>query len=57
MIRQERYSGSCSRTRSTWARSVDEKDCKAGFEDGILTIEVPKQPAHQEPAKRLITIA
>jgi HSP20 family molecular chaperone IbpA len=37
--------------------SVDEKDCKAGFEDGILTIEVPKQPEHQEPAKRMITIA
>ena len=55
-IRQERYSGSCSRTFYV-GESVDEKDCKAGFEDGILTIEVPKQPEHQEPAKRLITIA
>ena len=55
-IRQERYSGSCSRTFYV-GESVDEKDCKAGFEDGILTIEVPKQPEHQEPAKRMITIA
>ena len=56
LIRQERYSGSCSRTFYV-GENVDEKDCKAGFEDGILTIEVPKQPAHQEPAKRMITIA
>lgn len=56
LIRQERYSGSCSRTFYV-GESVDEKDCKAGFEDGILTIEVPKQPEHQEPAKRMITIA
>lgn len=56
LIRQERYSGSCSRSFYV-GEDVDEKDCKAAFEDGILTIEVPKVATHQEPAKRMITIA
>lgn len=56
LIRQERYSGSCSRT--FWVgENVDEKDCKAAFENGILTVEVPKIPVHQEPEKRMIAIA
>lgn len=55
LIRQERYSGSCSRTFYV-GEGVNEKDCKAGFENGILTIEVPKEPVHEEPAKRMITI-
>ena len=56
LIRQERYSGSCSRTFYV-GENVDEKDCKAAFENGILSIEVPKVPAHQEPAKRMIAIS
>ena len=56
LIRQERYSGSCSRT--FWVgENVDEKDCQAAFENGILTVEVPKIPVHQEPEKRMIAIA
>ncbi len=56
LIRQERYSGSCSRTFYV-GEHVDEKDCKAGFEDGILTIEVPKVSAEAVPARRMISIA
>lgn len=56
LIRQERYSGSCSRTFYV-GEDVDEKDCKAAFENGILTLEVPKQSVRQEPQKRMITIA
>lgn len=56
LIRQERYGGSCSRTFYV-GEDVDEKDCKASFENGVLTLEVPKQPVHQEPEKRMITIA
>ncbi len=56
LIRQERYSGSCSRTFYV-GEDVDEKDCKAGFENGILTIEVPKHAVRQEPEKRMIMIA
>lgn len=56
LIRQERYSGSCSRTFYV-GDGVDEKDCKAAFENGILTIEVPKEAVRQEAAKRMISIA
>ena len=56
LIRQERYSGSCSRTFYV-GESVDEKDCKAGFEDGILKLSFPKTPEKKVPEKKTIAIA
>lgn len=41
-IRRERYSGSCSRSFYV-GESVREEDIKAKFEDGTLTVLVPKE--------------
>ncbi|MCB6202042.1 Hsp20/alpha crystallin family protein [Extibacter muris] len=41
-IRRERYSGSCSRSFFV-GESVREEDIKAKFEDGTLTVLVPKE--------------
>ena len=54
MIRSERSTGACSRTFYV-GEGVKEGDCKASFEDGILTVQVPKVGA-VEPQKRLISI-
>ena len=55
-IRRERYVGSCSRTFYV-GEAVTEEDIHAKFEDGILTITVPKkelQPQVEE--KKFISI-
>ena len=39
-IRQERYSGSCS--RSFYVGDVESKDISAKYEDGILKVTLPK---------------
>ena len=54
LIRSERSTGACSRTFYV-GEGVKEGDCKASFEDGILTVQVPKVGA-VEPQKRLISI-
>ena len=41
-IRRERYVGSCSRTFYV-GEAVTEEDIHAKFEDGILTVTVPKK--------------
>lgn len=41
-IRKERYSGSCSRSFYV-GDAVTQDDVKAKFENGVLTLEVPKK--------------
>lgn len=54
-IRQERWSGSCSRSFYV-GENVEPSDVKAKFEDGILRIALPKQEAKQLPATTAIAI-
>ena len=56
VLRQERYSGACSRSFYV-GDAVKENDCKASFSDGILTVEVPKASAIEREERKLITIA
>ncbi len=44
IIRQERYSGACSRTFYV-GEKVKEEDIHASFKDGELTVEVPDEKA------------
>ncbi|MCD8331364.1 MAG: Hsp20/alpha crystallin family protein [Oscillospiraceae bacterium] len=53
-IRQERYSGSCS--RSFYVGDVQPKDVGAKYEDGILTITMPKQTSQELPRSTSIAI-
>ena len=54
VIRQERYSGSMQRTFFV-GKNLTEADIKAKFEDGVLTLEIPKaQP--KVPEKKTILI-
>ncbi len=41
-IRRERYSGTCSRSFFI-GEDVEQEDIKAKFQDGILTLNVPKK--------------
>jgi HSP20 family molecular chaperone IbpA len=50
-IRRERYYGSCSRSFYV-GEEVKEEDIKAKFENGILTISVPKKDAKKEEIKQ-----
>lgn len=55
-VRQERFSGKCSRTFYV-GDDIEEDDIKAKFEDGVLKIAVPKkqeQPKLEE--KKTISI-
>lgn len=51
-LRRERRYGSCS--RSFYVGEIDEKTVKAAYENGILTVTVPKeQPKKLEERKRI----
>ncbi|MCD8004958.1 MAG: Hsp20/alpha crystallin family protein [Oscillospiraceae bacterium] len=52
-IRQERFSGSCS--RSFYVGDVDSQDVGAGYEDGVLKITLPKR-AREMPRSTRIAI-
>ena len=55
-IRRERYAGSCQRSFYV-GEGVKQEDLKAAFNNGILTVAVPKEaekPAEEE--KKYITI-
>ena len=55
-IRQERYYGTMSRSFYV-GKEVKHEDIKAGFENGVLTISVPKLEAKKEiPQKKYIEI-
>lgn len=54
-IRRERYSGSM--TRSFYVgNAVTEEDIKAKYEDGILSLSIPKKDPKAVEAKRYIAI-
>ncbi len=53
-IRQERYTGSMSRTFYV-GDGLTEEDIKGKFEDGVLTLSIPKAKA-KIPVKRTIAI-
>ncbi|MCR4907324.1 MAG: Hsp20/alpha crystallin family protein [Lachnospiraceae bacterium] len=56
-IRKERYTGHCSRSFYV-GEGLKEDDIKAKFEDGVLTLEFPKEvkrPVEEE--KKLISIS
>lgn len=52
-VRRERYTGEMS--RSFYIEGIDEKNTKAAYKDGILTVTMPK--AKEEEASRKINIA
>ena len=54
-IRQERYSGSCSRSFYV-GENVTEQDIAAKFEDGILKLSIPKKDVSAVEAKKYISI-
>ena len=54
-IRQERWSGSCSRSFYV-GDGVTEEDIKARFEDGILKLDIPKKDAEKIEQKKYISI-
>ena len=54
-IRQERYAGACSRSFYV-GDDVEPEDVSAKFEDGILTITVPKAVKKQLPKSSSISI-
>ena len=50
-IRQERYTGSCARSFYV-GEELKPEDVKARFENGILTLSLPKAEAKQLPEKK-----
>ena len=54
-IRQERYAGACSRSFYV-GEDVEPEEVSAKFEDGILTISVPKAEKKQLPKQTSISI-
>ena len=55
IVHQERYSGSMSRSFYI-GESLTEEDVKAKFEDGVLTLEFPKEKAIKLPERKTIQI-
>ena len=55
MIRQERYSGSMQRSFYV-GDAVTEEDIHAKFENGVLTLSVPKKDARKLPERKVIMI-
>lgn len=54
-IRRERFSGSCSRSFRI-ADNITQEQIHAKFENGILTLDVPKQGPQQIEANKNIAI-
>ena len=54
ILRQERYSGSCSRT--FYIGDVKAEDVKGKYDAGILTLEFPKEDQKKIEEKRTIAI-
>lgn len=54
-IRQERYSGQCSRSFYV-GEGVEPKDVSAKFEDGILKISLPKAEQKKLPTSTSVSI-
>ena len=54
-LRRERYTGSCQRSFYV-GEYLRQEDIKAGFQDGILTLFVPKEDKTKVEEKKYITI-
>ena len=54
-IRKERYSGSCSRSFYV-GDYLTQEDVKARYENGVLTIAIPKKDAKKLEEKKVIAI-
>ena len=55
LIRQERYAGSLQRSFYV-GDSLTETDVTARFENGVLSLGIPKQEARKLPEKKVIMI-
>lgn len=55
MLRQERYMGTMQRTFYV-GDSLTEEDIKAKYENGVLTLLIPKKEARKVPEKKQICI-
>ena len=55
VIRQERYAGSLQRSFYV-GDNLTEQDVTARFENGVLSLNVPKQEARKLPEKKVIMI-
>lgn len=55
VLRQERYSGSCSRTFYV-SDAIKDTDIHASFNNGILQIELPTEAKKEEETKKFIEI-
>ena len=55
VIRQERYAGSMQRSFFVGS-AITEEDIKARFEDGVLSLSIPKKDAPKLPEKKPICI-
>ena len=55
VLRQERYSGTMSRSFYVGDR-VTEEDIKAKYENGVLSLGIPKKEAAKVPEKKTIMI-
>ena len=54
-IRKERYFGSCSRSFYV-GKNLKEEDIKAKFDNGVLTLNVPKEAERLPEEKKYIAI-
>lgn len=54
ILRQERYTGSCS--RSFYVGDVKPEEIKAKYESGVLTVLVPKEDVKKSPVGTAIAI-
>ena len=55
LIRQERYSGMMQRSFYV-GENVKHEEIKAKFENGVLTLEIPKEETQKLPEKKTIMI-
>lgn len=55
ILRQERYSGTCSRSFYV-GDAIKDTDVKASFDNGILKIEIPTEQKKEEETKKFIDI-
>ena len=55
MLRQERYVGAMQRSFYVGG-SITEEDIKAKYENGVLSLQLPKKEARQQPEKKQIHI-
>jgi HSP20 family molecular chaperone IbpA len=55
VLRQERYSGACSRSYYV-GEGIKDSDVHASYKDGILTVEVPTEEKKEQEEKKYIDI-